>query len=147
MVFRIGINVLCYAQSLNRIRLFATPWTIAHQAPLSVGFSRQEYWSGLSCPPPGNLPNPVLLQYRWIFYHVSCQGSPKTLECSLSLLQGNFPTQESNQCLLHCRQLSYQGSPQVSLGIFNSTAKILLSTYKFNPFQNIFYKHEQEEKK
>ena len=32
---------------------FATPWTVAHQAPLSLGFSRQEYWSGLPCPPPG----------------------------------------------------------------------------------------------
>ena len=36
----------------------ATPWTIAHQAPLSMGFSRHEYWSGLPCPPPGDLPNP-----------------------------------------------------------------------------------------
>ena len=36
----------------------ATPWTVARQAPLSMGFSRQEYWSGLPCPPPGALPNP-----------------------------------------------------------------------------------------
>ena len=36
----------------------ATLWTVAHQAPLSMGFSRQEFWSGLSCPPPGNLPDP-----------------------------------------------------------------------------------------
>ena len=36
----------------------ATPWTIAHQAPLSMGFSRQEYWSGLPFPSPGDLPNP-----------------------------------------------------------------------------------------
>ena len=35
-----------------------TPWTVAHQAPLSTGFSRQEYWSRLPCPPPGDLPNP-----------------------------------------------------------------------------------------
>ena len=35
-----------------------TPWTAARQAPLSTGFSRQEYWSGLPCPPPGDLPNP-----------------------------------------------------------------------------------------
>ena len=35
-----------------------TPWTVAGQAPLSMGFSRQEYWSGLPCPPPGDLPNP-----------------------------------------------------------------------------------------
>ena len=38
--------------------LFVTLWTVAHQAPLSMGFSRQEYWSGLPCPPPGDLPNP-----------------------------------------------------------------------------------------
>ena len=35
-----------------------TPWTVAHQAPLSMGFSRQEYWSGLPCPSPGDLPGP-----------------------------------------------------------------------------------------
>ena len=44
--------------SLSRVRLFVTPWTAARQAPLSMGFSRQEYWSGLPCPPPGDLPNP-----------------------------------------------------------------------------------------
>ena len=36
----------------------ATPWTVAHQAPLSVGFSRQEHWSGLPFPSPGDLPDP-----------------------------------------------------------------------------------------
>ena len=39
------------------VQLFATPWTIAHQAPLSMGFFRQGYWSGLPCPPPGDLPD------------------------------------------------------------------------------------------
>ena len=39
------------------VRLFETLWTVAHQAPLSMGFSRQEYWSGLPCPPPGDLPD------------------------------------------------------------------------------------------
>ena len=38
--------------------ILAILWTVAHQAPLSMGFSRQEYWRGLSCPPPGDLPNP-----------------------------------------------------------------------------------------
>ena len=37
---------------------FVTPWTVAHQVPLSMGFSRQDYWRGLSCPSPGDLPNP-----------------------------------------------------------------------------------------
>ena len=40
------------------VRLFATPWTVAHQAPLSMGFPRQEYWSGVPFPPPGDLSNP-----------------------------------------------------------------------------------------
>ena len=43
---------------LSCVRLFATLWTVAHQAPLSMGFSRQEYWSELPCPPPWDLPNP-----------------------------------------------------------------------------------------
>ena len=45
-------------KSLSRVRLFATPWTVAHQAPLSMGFSRQEYWSGMPFPSPGDLPDP-----------------------------------------------------------------------------------------
>ena len=48
---------LC-AQSLIHVWLFATPWTVARQVSLFMGFSRQEYWSGLPCPPPGDLPDP-----------------------------------------------------------------------------------------
>ena len=48
------------AQSLQSCQLFATPWTVASQTPLSMGFSRQEYWSGLPCPPPGDLPDPEI---------------------------------------------------------------------------------------
>ena len=53
-------NTECYAvlSHLSCVHLFATLWTVAHQAPLSMGFSRQEYWSGLPCPPPGDLPDP-----------------------------------------------------------------------------------------
>ena len=43
---------------LIRVQLFVTPWTVAHQALLSVQFFRQEYWSQLPCPSPGDLPNP-----------------------------------------------------------------------------------------
>ena len=45
-------------KSLSRVRLFATPWTVAYQAPSSMGFSRQEYWSGLPFPSAGDLPDP-----------------------------------------------------------------------------------------
>ena len=47
-----------WVKSLSRVQLFATPWSVAHQAPPSMGFSRQEYWSGLPFPSPGDLPNP-----------------------------------------------------------------------------------------
>ena len=46
-----------HAQSFSHVRLFATPWTSASQAPLSMEFSRQEYWNGMPCPPP-DLPDP-----------------------------------------------------------------------------------------
>ena len=45
-------------KSLSRVQLFVTPWIVAHQAPLSMGFSRQEYWSGLPFRSPGDLPDP-----------------------------------------------------------------------------------------
>ena len=48
----------CCAKSLSHVWLFMTPWTVAHQAPLSMVFPRQEYWSVLPHPPPGDLPNP-----------------------------------------------------------------------------------------
>ena len=48
----------CVRSHFSRVRLFVTLWTVARQAPLSMGFSRQEYWSGLPYPPPGDLPNP-----------------------------------------------------------------------------------------
>ena len=45
-------------RSLSRVGLFETPWTAAYQAPLAMGFSRQDYWSGLPFPSPGDLPDP-----------------------------------------------------------------------------------------
>ena len=53
-IMNISNNVLSH---FSCVQLFVTLWTVAHQAPLSMGFFRQEYWSGLLCPPPGDLPN------------------------------------------------------------------------------------------
>ena len=50
----------CVLSRFNQVWLFATPWTVARQASLSKRFPRQEYWSGLPCPPPGNLPDPKI---------------------------------------------------------------------------------------
>ena len=47
----------CVPSHFSYVQLFETLWTIAHQAPLSFGFFRQEFWSGLPCPPPGDLPD------------------------------------------------------------------------------------------
>ena len=48
----------CVLSHFSHVRLFVILWTVACQAPLFMGFSRKEYWSGLPCPPPGDLPNP-----------------------------------------------------------------------------------------
>ena len=49
---------ICVLSRSSRAQLFVNLWTIAHQAPLSMEFSRQEYWHGLPCPSPGDLPDP-----------------------------------------------------------------------------------------
>ena len=67
----------CVLSCVSRVQLFAALWTVAHQAPPSMRFSRQEYWSGLPCLPPGNLPNPGIkpvtltsnLHCRRVLYH------------------------------------------------------------------------------
>ena len=67
-------------KSLSCVRLFATPWNVAYQAPPSMKFSRQEYWSRLPFPSPGDLPDPGVepesLHCRQTLYHLSHQGNP-----------------------------------------------------------------------
>ena len=69
-----------WVKSLSHVQLFPTPWTVADQIPPSMGFSRQEYWSGLPFPSPGDLPNPGLPHCRQILYQLSHKGSPRILE-------------------------------------------------------------------
>ena len=74
-----------HAKSLSHVQLLMTLWTVAHQAPLSIGFSTKEYWSGLPGPPPGNLPDsgvkPMSLTVscidRQVLYHYRHLGSPR----------------------------------------------------------------------
>ena len=63
-------------KSLSSFQLFATPWTVAYQAPLSMEFFRQKYWSGLPFPSPGYLPNPGLLHCRQMLLPSQAQGKP-----------------------------------------------------------------------
>ena len=57
-IFFILNLVIVIVKLLSHVQLFATPWTVDCQAPLTIGFSRQGYWSGLPCPSPGGLPDP-----------------------------------------------------------------------------------------
>ena len=113
--------VYCALCLVSPVQPFATLWIVAHQAPLTIGFSRQEYWSGLSCPPPADLPNPETepRSPAWQVDSLPSEplGKPKNTEVgSLTPLQGIYLTGESNWGLLHCRQilyqLSYQGRPK-----------------------------------
>jgi len=116
--------VLCSVWLLNHVPLFATPWTVARQAPLLWRFFRQEHWSGLPYLPAGAHPNPGIKSksptLQTSFLPSEPSGKPKNTGVgSLSFLQGIFLTQESKRGLLHCRwilyQLSYQGSPVLAV--------------------------------
>ena len=137
-------------KSLSCVWLFVTLWTVAYQAPPTLGFSRQEYWSGLPFPSPGDLPDPeieprsptlpvdtlpseppgkpqfcsVVSDSLWPHRLYSSWNFPgqNTGVGSLSLLQGIFPTQGSNPGLTQCRQLLYQLSHQRSPGILEWVA-------------------------
>ena len=90
-----------------------TPQTAVHQAPLSMGFSRQEYQRGCHAFLQGNLPNPGIKPRSSALQVGSLPTEPpgkprNTGEGSLSLLQRIFPTQESNWGLLYCRWILYQ---------------------------------------
>ena len=83
----INMHARVHAYVLNLsswVWLFATAWTVARQGPLSMGFSKQEYWSGLPFPPPKDLPNPEIWTHisydfcigRWILYHWATKEAP-----------------------------------------------------------------------
>ena len=105
----------------SHVQLFVIPWTTACQAPLSMGFSRQEYWIGLPCPPPGDLPDPGIelaslmsptLSGGFFTTSATWEATKNIGVGSHSLLQGIFPTQGLNAGLLHCRQILYHLSHQ-----------------------------------
>ena len=77
---RPALSHLGYCLVTHSCLTFVTSWTVACQTPLSMGFSRQEHWSGLPFPAPRNLPNPGIEPAspgRWILYHLNHQGSPQ----------------------------------------------------------------------
>ena len=77
-------------KSISRVRLFSTPWTVAYQASLSMGFSGQECWSRLPFPSPGDLPDPGIepgsSHCRQTLYCLSHQGSPGIVNHTISIV-------------------------------------------------------------
>ena len=106
-----------------------TPWTVAHQFPLSMGFSRQEYWSGLPCPPPGDLPDPGMKPVCLLssvlagrIFTIVPTGKPYTTMTKIAM-------RFSSVQLLSCVQLfatSWTVSYQASLSIANSWSLLKL---------------------
>ena len=87
-------GLACTPSHFSPVRLLGTLWTVAHQPPLSMVFTRQEYWSGLPCSPPGDLPDPGI--------------KPSS---SVS------PALQVDSQIRHC--LSHQGSPDLPLPSLN----------------------------
>ena len=78
-------SVLFSVCVLSRVWLFATPWTVAHQAPLSLGLFTQEYWNGLPFPPPGDLPSPGVKPSFLCLWHWRVDSLPLHHLGSLSI--------------------------------------------------------------
>ena len=105
-----------YVYSLSHVWLFATPWTVAHQAPRSMGILQARILEWVAMPSSRGNPRPRSLALQAESLPSKSPGKPKNTGVgSLSLLQGTFPTKESNWGLQHYKHilygLSYQGSP------------------------------------
>ena len=104
-----------------------TPWTVAHRLLCLWGFSRQEYWSGLPCPPPVDPSNPGIKPRSPALQADSLQseppGKPKNTGVGRLLLQGIFPTQELTLDILPCRKILYHLNDQRSPMKFYSAIK------------------------
>ena len=118
----------CAVLSHSVVSDSVTSWTESSRLHCPWGFSRLEYWSGLPCPPLGDLPNPEIEPRSPASQADSVlsepPGKPKNTGVgTLSLLQDIFLNQELNWGLLHCRwilyQLSYQGSPHIIIIFFS----------------------------
>ena len=126
----------------SRVWFFATSWTVAHQAPLSMGFSRQEYWSGLPCRLPGHLEDltqglkPCLLCLtcidKWVLYNWYHLGSPQAQSRGSQISSGIGIT-EGNYKMIFLLP-GHRGSDSVALG-----GPINLPFFFFNSYSRWFW--------
>ena len=100
-----NVSILCVLSHFSRVPLFVTPWTVARQAPLSMGFSRQEYWSGMLFPSPVSLPESSFKpQHR---FHHAQQTAESQIEATSStwvLSQGWQGTEPWSTVVTQCKQ-------------------------------------------
>ena len=111
---RAYINVrVCVLSCFSHVRVFETLWTVASQAPLSMGFSRQEYWSGLPCPPPGDLPDAGIKSV------------------SLTVADGFFTTSTTWDAHTHTHAHTQTCTHMDKHALFHRASKILLLSFFF----------------
>ena len=127
----------CVLSRFSHVRLFVTPWTVARQEPLSMGFSRQECWSWLPCPPPRDLPDPG-------FEHTSLRSPP---------LAGGFFTTSATWEAYHCSSCTYLSPSPYNLswtliGLYDLIHRMCMlitslsnsSVFMVFPYPNYFFK-------
>ena len=128
MCYRWGEPLLCAVLfgRFSHVQLFVTPWTVASQAPPSMGFSRRQYWSGFPCPPPGIFPaqgsNPGLLHCRQILYPLSHQEGRSPTPGPLLLYQclSDPPLTRGTTILIFCEKYP---RPVLHIYIWNISPK------------------------
>ena len=112
--FNINSVCTCVLSHFSPVQLFATLWTVAHQVPLSMEFSRQEYWRRLSCPPPGDHPDPGIelvspaapaLQEDFLL--LSHQGSPIVISSTFCCSCQSFPISREQNLTPLCVSKSF----------------------------------------
>ena len=107
----------CLLSCFSLIQLYVTLWTVAPQAPLSMGFSRQEYWSGFPYPPPGDLPDPWI-KPRSVMSPALAGGFFTTSVTWEALTQGESEVAQS--CLTLCNPMDYSLPGSSIHGIFQA---------------------------
>ena len=128
-------------KSLNRVQLFATPWTVAHQAPPSMEFSRQAYWSGLPFPSPGDLPYAGIKS--WVGRRFTIRA-PRPLLNGCLILSNAFPhlLRWSNEFHIHYVNVLYHtdwfANVQPSLHPWNKSHLVIVYS-PFDVLLNLVY--------
>ena len=134
------IVVVAVVQSLSCVWLFATQWFIALQAPLSMGFPRQEYWSRLPLPPPGDLPRlgiePASPALAGRFFTTEAPGKPSWL---LYLSQWTWwnRKQEWQPPEAQCRQVTYVRWHPLDMRSLRTVSRFRVGNYRCYPLENI----------